>query len=211
MADGKKIDNLIMRVFLETTESIVGLNGLKSILNYGGLSEYIGNYPPDDDVRAIPLEHLKSLYTSLHEMFGDNGAHTLMLQVGRENVRRGLEKRPAIAKTMRVAGHVLPENMKMRLGLENLLKYMGSEDLTSDGLPHAEIREEDGCFYLIQRESVESDGISSKVPVCGVSRGIIEALMEWITGHAHKVEEVECRAMGHHEDVFRISKSKKEN
>ncbi len=212
MSNEGKIDNLIMRVFLETTESIVGPNGLKSILNYGGLKGYIDSLPPDNDEPEIPLEHLRSLYVSLHEMFGDNGARTLMLRVGRENVRRGLEKRPAVAKAMRVAGHLLPEAMKMRLGLENLVGYMKKGSATDGGASLVEIREEKDCFYLIQKENLESEGIKSDVPVCCVARGIIEALIEWITGHPHEVVEVECRAMGDPADVFKIYKEhKKEN
>lgn len=202
-----RIDNLIMRVFLETTESIIGPNGMKSVLNYGGLREYIDAYPPDDDVKDIPVDHLRCLYQSLHEMFGDNGARTLMLRVGRENVRRGLEKRPAIAKAMRVAGHLVPETMKMKLALERLSEYIQGASSNDADTPPIEIREEKDYFYLIQQDNLESEGITSQQPVCCVERGIIEALMEWITGHPHEVEEVECRAMGNAVDVFRVSKA----
>jgi predicted hydrocarbon binding protein len=32
-------------------------------------------------------------------------------------------------------------------------------------------------------------------------------MVEWITGHPHKVEEIECRAMGHPADVFKVAKA----
>ncbi|MBU7009779.1 MAG: hypothetical protein HXS46_03755 [Theionarchaea archaeon] len=39
---------------------------------------------------------------------------------------------------------------------------------------------------------------------------MLQALMEWVTGHTHEVEEIECRAMGYSADVFRIAKDRKE-
>ena len=156
VSDDVKIDNLIMRVFLETTESIIGPNGLRSILNYGGLQQYINTLPPDNDELEIPVEHLNSLYRSINETFGDNGAYTLKLRVGRENVRRGLEKRPTIAKAMRMASRLLSETRRMRLGLERLMEYMDRGSSADSETPHVEFREEDDYFFIIQRENLES-------------------------------------------------------
>ncbi|MBU7015045.1 MAG: hypothetical protein HXS52_13255 [Theionarchaea archaeon] len=201
-------DNLIMRVFLETIDNIIGPNGLKSILNYAHLEKYIGQLPPDNDEKEIPIQDLRKLYLSLHEMFGNKGARSLQLRVGRENVYRGLEKRPGIARAMQVASHLVPETTKMRLGLERLVKYMKeSSNRSSENL--VEIHEEEDWFVLIQRESIESMGITSRTPTCGVTLGIIEALIEWMTGHPHDVQEIECRAMGDQADIFRVSKKPK--
>jgi predicted hydrocarbon binding protein len=204
-------DNLIMRVFLETIENIIGPNGLKSILNYARLEKYIGQLPPDNDEKEIPMQDLHRLYLSLHEMFGNRGARSLQLRVGRENVYRGLQKRPGIARTMQLASHLVPETTKMRLALERLVKYMReSSSKSSDDF--VEIQEKEECFILIQKENIESVGIQSPTPTCGVTLGIIEALVEWMTGHPHEVQEIECRAMGNSADIFRVSKKpKREN
>jgi predicted hydrocarbon binding protein len=205
-----KVDNLIMRVFLETIENIIGLNGLKSILNYAHLGKYIENYPPDDDKPEIPMKDLQRLYISLHEMFGNVGARSLQWRVGRQNVYRGLEKRPRIAKAMRLACRLVPETTKMRLALERLVEYMKTASSNHSDVSLVEIHEQEDCFIFIQRENLESEGIESQTPVCGVALGIIEALVEWVTGHPHEVKEIECRAMGGSADVFRISKAVKQ-
>lgn len=54
MIEGRKIDNFTMRIYLETIQSIVGPNGLKSILNYDHLEQYIDNIPPDNDKVEVP-------------------------------------------------------------------------------------------------------------------------------------------------------------
>lgn len=211
MVEGVKADNLVMRVFLETIENIIGPNGLKSLLNYAHLEKYIDNFPPDNDDPEIPVEDLGSLYMSLYEMFGNKGACTLKLRVGRENVHRGLQKRPGIARTLQVASRLVPETTKMRLALERLMEYMGDGSSHSSA-PLVELKEQEDCFLLIQRENIESDGITSETPVCYIALGIIDALVAWITGHEHEIKEIQCRAMGDSADVFRIAKaSRKEN
>ncbi|MGD2248843.1 MAG: 4-vinyl reductase [Candidatus Methanofastidiosia archaeon] len=207
MHEEVKTDNLIMRVFLETIENIIGPNGLKSVLNYAHLEKYIDHLPPDNDEKEIPSRDLHSLYLALYQMFGGKGAHSLQLRVGRENVYRGLKKRPGIAKTMKMASRLVPEITKMRLALERLEGYMKGASSNGADQSFVEITEQEDCFLFIQRDSIESDGITSETPICGVSQGIMEALIEWITGHTHKVEEIECRATGCSADVFKIWKA----
>ncbi|MGC1122306.1 MAG: 4-vinyl reductase [Candidatus Methanofastidiosia archaeon] len=69
-----------------------------------------------------------------------------------------------------------------------------------------ELREGEDCFFLIERDWIESEGKSSEMPVCFLTVGIIQQFLEWITGKEYAVEEIECRAMGYPADVFKISK-----
>lgn len=205
----RKTDNFSMRIYLETIESIVGYNGLKSILNYAHLERYIDNFPPDDDEVVTPLYDVKMLCRSLLEMFGRKGCRSLELRIGRENVRRGLEKRPGIAKTMQIAARVVPEITKMRIGLEKVteaVKKRYTSDLYTPD-ERVELREEKEFFLIIDRDNWESEDIIAPQPVCHIYVGTIAAVMEWITGHPHTVEEIECRAMGHPADFFKIEKA----
>jgi predicted hydrocarbon binding protein len=72
------------------------------------------------------------------------------------------------------------------------------------------VEEEEDYFLLIYKDHFESDGIISNNPVCGVAEGTLHYVVEWATGHAHEVDEMECRAMGHPTDVFSIWKTKKD-
>ncbi|MBU7024162.1 MAG: hypothetical protein HXS40_08330 [Theionarchaea archaeon] len=210
MSDERKTDNFTMRVFLMTIENIIGSNGLKSILNYGHLGKYIDNFPPDNEELVIPLEDLQRLLLSLYQLFGRKGARSLQLQVGRELFHVGIEKRPKIAKTLRFAARLIPEPKRIRLVLEKLADYDWKAFSSHLETPSYEIQEKEDCFVLIDTDRYESEGITSQEPVCGVFVGAAEAIVEWITGKYHEVEEIECRAMGHTVDVFRVSKTAKE-
>ena len=205
-----KTDNFSMRIYLETIQHIVGSNGLKSILNYAHLEKYIDNFPPDNDRVEVPLEDLKIMCHSLLEIFGPRGARSLQLRIGRENVRRGLQKRPQMARAIQLACHFMPETKKMRIALEKLVETSKHRYTSEVYEPddRIELREEEDYFIIIEREAWESEDVISQNPVCDIYAGTIEALMEWVTGHLHEVKEVECRAMGHPCDVFRITKAR---
>ncbi|KYK36366.1 MAG: hypothetical protein HXS48_15005 [Theionarchaea archaeon] len=210
MIEGRKTDNLLMRIWLETIQNIVGSNGTKAILNHAQLQKYIDNFPPDNDEMEIPLEDVKNLRHSLIDLFGGKGAWGLQLRVGQRITRIFIEKRPGIAKATRIATGLLSEPKRMRLALEHY-KEQG-ERRTSSLLdaPRYDVQEEEDYFLFIDRDNYMSEGTTSQTPVCGVTVGSFQSMMEWITGHKHKVEEIECRAMGYPADVFRIWKSKEE-
>ncbi len=210
MPEQRKIDNFSMRVWMETIENIVGPGGLKSVLNYAHLQKYINDVPPDNDNLEIPAEDFRHLHLSLIDLFGDKGARALQLRVGREFVRIGVEKRSSLARALRVGVRLLPETKRMKLALDKWIE--GAEQRFPSQLEESrfEIREEEDCMIFIDRDNVSSSGITSEKPVCGAFVGVLQALMEWVTGHAHEVEEIECRAMGYSADVFRIAKAIKE-
>ncbi len=208
---GIRIDNFIMRTYLETIESIVGYNGLKSILNYGNLQKYINCFPPPNNEKVIAEEDLRRLYFSLIELFGHKGAYGLQIKVGRENVKRGLAKLPKIARILRIASLFVPESKKIRIGLEKFIETIEKRSIYPSGtVPILELQEKEDSFILIFRKYWESKGVISLTPVCGILVGTIEALTEWITGHPHQVEEIECAAMGHPADVIKVFKAQAE-
>jgi predicted hydrocarbon binding protein len=210
MTGGRKTDNHVMRVWLETVQSIIGPKGLKSVLNYGHLEEYIDNFPPDNDDLEIPLEDLRYLYLSLLELFGRKGIRGLQMRVGRESARISIERRPEVTKPVKLAAHLLSEPRKMRLTLEKFSDQIKQRFGYPPGASLIELREEEGYFLLIDKAWFESEGVTSQVPVCGFLVGMLQHLMKWITGNEHDVEEVECRSMGCPADVFKISKARKE-
>lgn len=206
VSEERKTDNLLMRIMLETIQTVVGENGLRSILNYAHLEKYIDNFPPDNDLLAVPAADLHSARLSLIELFGQKGTRALELRVGREIIRLFLEKRPKITRILDIAGYFLSETRKMRIGLEKFMEQMERRH-PSPVTPRLELREEKEYFLLIDRDFLGSEGVVSVEPVCHVYVGMLQCLMERVTGHEHKVEEIECKAVGHPYDVFRIAKA----
>lgn len=164
----------------------------------------------DNEELEVPLEDLQGLYHSLIELFGSKGARSLQLRIGRGNVQRGFESRPKTMKAIQLAARVVPETRKIRLVLEKLIEY-DKKLLPGSDQDLIELQEEEDYFLVIHKDRFESEGITSQTPVCGDFVGTIEALVEWITGHPHRVEEAECRAMGHPADVFKVSQKRMED
>ncbi|MGD2248813.1 MAG: 4-vinyl reductase [Candidatus Methanofastidiosia archaeon] len=210
MSEGRKIDNFSMKVWMETLENIIGKSGLESILNFAHLHTYIDNPVPDNDELEIPAEDFRALIHSMTELFGAKGARVLQIQVGREFVRIGVEKRPGMAKALRVAARLLPENKRMRLALQKWIEGVEQRFPSQLDIPRFELEEDEDYFIFTDRDNVSSGGMTSEHPVYGAFVGVLQALMEWVTGHPHEVEEIKCRAMGDTADVFRISKLRKE-
>lgn len=210
MTGEKKINNYLMRCWLESIQGIVGPNGLKSILNYARLQKYIDNFPPDNGEIEIPRKDAQLLFLSLYELFGQKGVRNLSLRTGKEFSRIGLEGRKNLAKTMKAATRLLPETKKVHLILKICASQTNENFSREEGENLCSVEEEEDYFLLIYKDHFESDGIVSNNPVCGVAEGTIHYVIEWVTGHAHEIEEIECRAMGHPTDVFRIWKKKKE-
>ncbi|MBU7014627.1 MAG: hypothetical protein HXS52_13905 [Theionarchaea archaeon] len=208
MSAKKKVDNTLMRIYLDTIKSILGSQGLNSILNYSHLEKYISNFPPDNDELEIPREDVRKLHQSLIDLFGEKGARGILLGIGREMTFTFLEKRPAVVKSMKLAIKLLPEKKQMRISLERFVEESDRRMPSLESSSHFELIEEKEYFFLIDKDSYTSEGIVSEHPVCHVYIGSLETSLEWITGHSHKVEEIQCRAKGDAADVFRIWKKK---
>lgn len=207
MAEEYRVDNFVMKTYLTTLQNVVGENGLKSILNYSHLEKYVDNFPPDNHKLEIPVEELSVLFRSLHELFGRKGVRGLQLRVGRENARIGIEGRSAIAESLRLVARLVPEKKKMRLLLEKVVEESNQMYPSRTDVVPVELQENENSFVIIHRNRFESENISSETPVCNVFIGNLQYVVEWITGHTHEVEEIECRAMGHPADVFKVAKA----
>ena len=193
-----------MKSWLDCIQNIVGPQGLKSVLNHACLEKYVDNSPSENDVLEVPVDDLRSLFFSLYEVFGDKCTYSLQLRLGREQARIAIKEYAPSAKTIQVAACLLPEPKKMHMVLEKM-----KEQIEKVYRTQIELREEGSSFLLTTKNWIESEGVMSTVPVCGAFVGMLQYTMEWITGYPHEVEEIECRAMGHPADVFRISKVRK--
>lgn len=205
MVEHRRVDNFLMRCWLKTIENVVGKNGLHSVLHYAHMDKYIGALPEDNGNQGIPLEDARILFLSLYELFGGEGTRTLSLQAGREFARLGIEGRPHVSRALKIGVRFLPEDVKIRLILQEMVKYYNKMFTCTLETP-VELHEYDGYFLLVYNEHFESENVVSQKPVCNIFLGMIQYVVEWITGNTHKVEEVECRAVGCPSDIFQIEK-----
>jgi predicted hydrocarbon binding protein len=205
LLEGRMTDNLVMKLTLDTVQKELGKKTLNNILHKSKLELYIDNFPPDNDDLVIPLDHLHRVQLALFELLGYRSSRGLMILIGKEIARYGIESRSNLTNALRLSVKVLPESKKIGMLLKFLIKQ-AEERYTIDIHPAAEVKEEDDYFLFIHKQWHTSEGISAEQSVCYDLVGMIQFLVEWITGSKHHVEEVQCRAMGHPADVIQIAK-----
>jgi predicted hydrocarbon binding protein len=111
---------------------------------------------------------------------------------------------------LKIAARLVPETKKIRLVLEKAEEKHNEMYRNEEGEPTARLVEEEDYFLYTIKDHWKSEGVNSEKPVCNLYLGFFRYAVEWITGHPHEVEEVECRALGHPVDMYRIAKARKE-
>jgi predicted hydrocarbon binding protein len=197
--------NAALRVLLEAIEEIMGENGTKAVLNAGGLSKYIDNYPPKNlDMEATFAEY-GAAQQAVEDFYGPRGARAMLLKIGRATFQYALKDQPAILGLAGIALKALPEKTRMKLILDKMAKA-AEERITQP----SHIKEEEDAFYYIQDECPCHWRPEHDKPCCYVSVGALMEAMAWITGKVHKVEEVACISNGASNCVYRIAKDSSE-
>jgi len=199
--EDRLIENKAYRVILAGVSEIVGENGLKSVLNFTGLTKYIDNLPPNDTEKGGPrISEVAKLDIGIEEVFGKQGARAILFQVGRMQAKWGLEENPDITKAAREGMAGMRDLEQARI----ILNYMASA--TSKQLNTESRIEEDGeVFFYHSKAAAHCFERESKSPVCYTTAGFVDGLVAWATGgHTWKVEETECMAMGHPCCTFRV-------
>ncbi len=201
MPEERLMANAALRILFEAIEEIMGKHGTNAVLNAGGLSQYIDNYPPKTlDMEAAFAEY-GAAQQAVEDFYGPRGARAILLKIGRATFRFGLKDQPAILGLVGVALKALPEKTRMKLILERMAKA-ATERVN---MP-SHIVEEDDAFYFIQDESPSRWRPPHEKPCCFVSVGAMMEAMAWTTGKIYKAEEVACISNGASNCVFRVSK-----
>lgn len=201
MPKERPMPNAALRVLLEAIEEIMGENGTKAVLNAGGLSKYIDNYPLDNLELEATFEEYGAAQQAVEDFYGPRGARAMLLKIGRATFQYGLKNQSAILGLAGIALKALPEKTRMKLILDKMAKA-ASERITQP----SHIMEEEDAFYYIQDECPCGWRPAHDKPCCFVSVGALMEAMAWTTGKIHKVEEVACISNGASNCVYRIDK-----
>jgi predicted hydrocarbon binding protein len=203
MVKDRDIENKAYRVILLGVIEIIGHNGLKSVLNFSGLSKYIDNLPAGDTEKTGPkISEVAKLSEGIEEIYGKNGARAILLQVGRMQAKWGVEENPSIAEAAQTAMSGMSESDRAKV----ILTY--TADTLSKQLNTKSWIEQDGDVFFYKDGAVtHCFNRKSDVPVCHTGAGFLAGLVDWAVGNNNwKVEETQCAAMGEPLCTYRISK-----
>jgi predicted hydrocarbon binding protein len=197
----RPMPNAALRVLLEAIEEVMGPNGTKAVLNAGGLSQYIDNYPPKDLEMNASFAEYGGVQQAVEDFYGPRGARAMLLRIGRATFEFGLREQPAILGLAGVALKALPEKTRMKLILDRMAKAA----IDQVNQP-TNVIEEDDAFYFVVEECPCRWRPTHDKPACYVTVGVLMQAMAWITGKLHRVEEVACISSGASSCVYRIEK-----
>ena len=196
--EDRLIENKAYRVILEGVIEIVGSNGLKSVLNYSGLTKYLDDLPPNNSEKSGPkISEVAALSAGIEEVFGKQGARAILFQVGRMQAKWGVEENPDIAQQALSAMSGMSESDRAKV----ILNYTAD---TASKQFNSETRvQEEGDDFLYETASWINR--KSDTPLCHSTVGFLSGLVAWaVGGNDWKVQETRCVAMGDAMCVFRI-------
>ncbi|MBM3145248.1 MAG: hypothetical protein FJ010_09815 [Chloroflexi bacterium] len=202
MTDQYFYPNIWGRSILTSAEEILGERGINALLNLVGLSNYIGNLPPDDIQKAFPFSHVANLQQGLYDMYGSKGARVFATRGGEETFRHSLHKYDKVQKAAQAAMSLGSTETRIKLGLQFFSKFFNT---VSDQV--VRIDEDEGNWYWIIERCPMCWGRKAGEPVCHLGVGVLNAASRWATGgKKFRIAETGCKALGEENCIYTISK-----
>jgi bacteriochlorophyll 4-vinyl reductase len=195
------VENSIMALALTSTETTVGKNGYRAVLQLAGLERYLDNLPAANNRLETPGEDFAALLKSLFNMYGENSARGLFRRWGTTFGLQGVKRRHS-ALLLKPLLLLLPLQRRTRTVLDALV----SEANAARGATLHTLIERQGFYQIEFRDCLYCDGLHPTAPICFSIVGILEAVLKWGVNREFDVQEVQCAARGDAACVFRINK-----
>lgn len=197
----RQVENSIMRLALQATESTIGAGGLNAMLRVAGLERYLAQPPLNDDQVSTPGDDYAALFSGLVTMYGEHSARGVFRRWGANFGKLGVDSRPT-AKLLRPMLSLLP--LKRRA--YTLLEALTREADRARGEELHTLAEDDQAYTLTFADCLYCRGLRSTEPICLTLVGTIEAVLLWGTGREFSVAETTCQACGDEVCTFVIDK-----
>ncbi len=195
------IPSSLARTAFDAVIENMGEGSLKILLKRTGLERYIGNLPPHDDSPSITREEYTKIIQNIFYIFGEKGARPILYICGKAGFKNSLEENPKLFGVAGLAMKLMSEKKKKKFILRKVLKRL--EEIF--GNPHI-LEEDEDNFYVKLPVCPYCKGLTSTKPICYTPIGFYEEVIKWATGKPEKVEQIQCKAMGHENCVFKIPK-----
>jgi predicted hydrocarbon binding protein len=201
LSSGYFYPNRIGRAYLQALEEVMGPRGLKAVLNFARLPQWIDNLPSDNLALGFPFEDFAGLNQAVDDMYGMRGGRGLTVRAGRAAFDQGLRDFGTVVGVADRAFKLLPLHIRLNVGLKAMAKVFSQ---FSDQTSRVEDRA-DHFVYIIERCPVCWSRQAER-PICYSAVGLLEAGIEWGTGRKYKVIETSCIAMGAQSCTFAVPK-----
>lgn len=190
-------------ITFRSLEEVMGKNGLDSILNLAGISDYEKIYPPDDLEKGFDFAELSAIGKALEDIYGQRGGRGFALRAGRATFSNALRNYGALAGIADPAFFELPLHAKLSIALPALCKILTQ---ITDQVTSVEEKENEfiwtisKCPCCLNRNDADN-------PVCFFETGLLQESLRWISGvNEFRVNESKCFAVGDNVCEFVILK-----
>ncbi len=194
--------NRMGRIILRSMEELIGSDELESVLQAGGLTQYIGHLPPGDLERAFPFEHVGALQAAVEAVYGPEEGRELNRRVGVMCLNNGLREFNPLLGIADLPVRMMPMSLKLHVGFDMFAMVFNrfSDQVVSLG------EDPKHYFWVIERCPV-CWGRQTDAPCCHLAVGILEEALSWATnGRRFLVAETACIAQGDDTCTIAIAK-----
>jgi len=189
---GYSLPNIYISVTLDALGELMGVNGLRSLLNAAGLAEWIQAPPAPDDGRDIDFNQSAILFRTLADLYGPKGTKSLMRRANIAVFDRVWSGLKSMTLTVDPEFRKLEQNLRIERGLTTFTQtLMQTSDI------HAKVdRVESGLRVMLECCPYCWDS-TSESPQCFAFIGLLERAVCFFVPEAKvEIEETECIAAG---------------
>jgi len=194
-----KIANALMRYYLVASQEVLGNQRYHEILESSGLERLIENLPPDGldlDVNSGEFARFNQEIESRNKAAG----RSLLRRIGMLTFQKVMRDQPFFAKSAGVVFKLLPQDRRIRVVLDSLVRSLEKLNPQID----ASIEEEDGKIAYVERRCSVCFNRKSTEAICYINAGFLTAAVNWATARRYEIIETHCIAMGDEKCRFEV-------
>ncbi len=160
----KTVSNLVFRVVLDGAEEVLGVNGVKAILNFSGLSDLLVNRPDYSFDKNFTDDQLRGISSSFAAVLGMDGARAVFRLIGKASGKKTIEV--GVYDSIKD----LPPDEKLFKAVGLYAMVTGRGTVSKEG---------DVIVYDNPQCSVCKD-VTYDQPICSIYNGYFDSLIEWM-------------------------------
>jgi len=176
----KTVSSIVIRLVLDSTEEIIGTNGLKALLNYAGLISFFDNKPDYSMEKNYTDEEYGKLTASWYKVLGTSGGKAVFRIIGK-----------SIAKRSIAAGAF--ESFKDLKPADKLFKMVEMFTLVSG---RGSVLREGEVIVYDNPQCTACNGHTSDTGICTGLNGVLDEFAAWAGVTGVKSVETKCKAKG---------------
>lgn len=184
--------NKMGRIMLIAMEEIMGRHGVNAVLNLGGLTHLVNQYPANNLELGFKFSDLSMIQQTLDEMYGERGGRGLALRAGRETWKYALKEFMPVLGITDLAVRMLPIGIKIKIGLD-----VFAETFNKFSDQRVRLGEDDDHYLWIIERCPVCWQRQTTTPCCHLAVGLLEEALGWVSrGRRFTVKQISCIATG---------------